>query len=386
MTASGITTMGQAGGDEAPPAPRHAAPRHEGLTRLRFVLIGWVVLYHLDLTLRVTAALPWLKPVLGVGYLGVDGFFLLSGFALWLGYGSRPLADFAGVRRFLVRRFAKIWPLHALALLALAAIIGLAQAGGAVIRDPERFRAGDFLLQLFLVNAWETTSRHAWNYPSWALSVEWAGYLAFPLVLPLLRRSRTVLLCSLAAGAVAGLFWLGAQQAAVGLNYTLHFGLVRFALEFTLGLALGRLATEDRLPRTPVLALTLAVPLGLGLRWDALTVVGLAAAIVALWQRPGTAVNDGSARRRPDLLLRLGEASFGVYLCWIFIETALVGVLRVADPGPAGRVLLMAAGFAANLAAGWLAWRLVEVPAHRWVLERAEPPRARMDAARSASR
>jgi peptidoglycan/LPS O-acetylase OafA/YrhL len=143
-------------------------------------------------------------------------------------------------------------------------------------------------------------------------------------------------------------------------------------LEFVLGLALGRLATEGRLPRTLVLAGTLAVPLGLGLRWDALTVVGLAATIVALWQRPAVGRTG-----RPDLLLRLGEASFGVYLCWVFIEIALVGVLRVADPGPAGRVALMAAGFAANLAAGWLAWRLVEVPAHRWILGWAEPRRAR---------
>jgi hypothetical protein len=241
---------------------------------LRFVLIGWVVLYHLDLTLRVTGVLPWLRPVLGVGYLGVDGFFLLSGFALWLGYGSRSLLDFSSFGRFLLRRLAKIWPLHALALLALLAVVGLAQVGGVAIRDPERFRAGDFLLQLFLVNAWETTERHAWNYPSWALSVEWAGYLAFPAALLLFRRSRTVFLVALAAAAVAGLFWLTALAGDVGLNHTLHLGLVRFALEFSLGLALGRLATEGWLPRVPVLAFTLAVPLGLGLRWDALTVVG----------------------------------------------------------------------------------------------------------------
>jgi peptidoglycan/LPS O-acetylase OafA/YrhL len=368
-----------------PAAPATAAARHEGLTRLRFVLIGWVVLYHLDLTLRVTGALPWLRPVLGVGYLGVDGFFLLSGFALWLGYGARPPAGPAGIRRFLLRRFAKVWPLHALALLVLAAVVLAAQAGGATIRDPERFRAGDFVLQFFLVNAWETTDRHAWNYPSWALSVEWAGYLVFPAVLALLLRARTAFLVPLAAAAVAGLFWLAAGEDRVGLNHTLHLGLVRFGLEFVLGLSLGRLATEGRLPRAAVLACTAAVPLGLDFHLDALTVIGLAAAIVALWQRPGDRAGHGavaSAPRRPDLLLRLGEASFGVYLCWVFIEIALVGVLRVADPGPAGRVLLMIGGFGANLAAGWLAWRCVEVPAHRWILDRAEPRRAGIDPAR----
>jgi peptidoglycan/LPS O-acetylase OafA/YrhL len=380
MTASSVPVPEAPGGAKAGAA---SVPRHDSLTRLRLALIGWVVLYHLDLPLHVTATLPWLRPLLGVGYLGVDGFFLLSGFALWLGYGSRPLTNAAGVQRFLLRRIAKIWPLHALALLALAVIVGLAQAAGVTIRDPERFSAADFLLQLFLVNAWETSSRFAWNYPSWALSVEWAGYLAFSVVLLLLRRLRTAFLFILAAGAVAGLFTLGAQDARVGLNYTLHLGLVRFALEFSLGLALGRLATEGRLPRTVVLVVTLAVPLGLGSRWDALTVVGLAAVIVALWQRPTAAGPAG----RPDLLLRLGEASFGIYLCWVFIETALVGVLRVVEPGAWGRVLLMMAGLAANLAAGWLAWRWVEVPAHRWILSRVEPRHPGLDtAARSVAR
>lgn len=384
MTAS-VTRPG-AGNEAGKGGSAAAAPRHEGLTRLRFVLIGWVVLYHLDLTLHVTGVLPWLKPVLGVGYLGVDGFFLLSGFALWLGYGGRPPAGAAGVRRFLLRRFAKVWPLHALALLALGAVVLAAQAAGAAVREPERFSAVHFVLQLFLVNAWETTSQHAWNYPSWALSVEWAGYLAFPAVLPVLLRLRPGLVPAVAAAAAGGLFWLSAWEPEVGLNHTLHLGLVRFGLEFVLGLSLGRLATEGRLSPTAMLAATLAVPVGLGLRQNAVTVVGLAACIVAIWQRPSAGREEGTAPHRPDLLLRLGEASFGVYLCWIFIEAGLVGVLRVAAPGDAGRVLLMAAGFGANLAAGWLAWRFVEVPANRWILDRATPRRAGLEAVRPASR
>src|SRR3712207_2226611 len=195
-----------------------APQRHGGLTRLRFFLIGWVVLYHLDLLLHVTHGLPWLAPVLRHGYLGVDGFFLLSGFALWLGYGARPPRGAAGIGRFLLRRVAKIWPLHLVALVALALLVGALLAAGVTIREPERFAARDFVLQLFLVHAWETTQRFSWNYPSWALSVEWAGYLAFPLVLLLLRRLPTAAVPALAAAAVAGLFWLGGRDPEVGLN------------------------------------------------------------------------------------------------------------------------------------------------------------------------
>jgi peptidoglycan/LPS O-acetylase OafA/YrhL len=57
-------------------------PRHAGLTRLRLLFIGWVIIYHLDLLLHVTMDVAWLRPLILRGYLGVDGFFLLSGFVL----------------------------------------------------------------------------------------------------------------------------------------------------------------------------------------------------------------------------------------------------------------------------------------------------------------
>ena len=131
MTPTGTTIdpgcAPRTGAASAPPPP---AARHAGLTRLRFLLIGWVVLYHLDLTLRVSVGLPWLAPFLGAGYLGVDGFFMLSGFALWLGYAARPPVGMAGARHFLFRRLAKIWPLHALALAALVGVVGVATLAG----------------------------------------------------------------------------------------------------------------------------------------------------------------------------------------------------------------------------------------------------------------
>ncbi|WP_205082751.1 acyltransferase family protein [Paracraurococcus ruber] len=343
-----------------------AAARHAGLTRLRFFLIGWVVLYHLNLPLHVADGWPWAGPLLWHGYLGVDGFFLLSGFALWLGYGTRPPRGAAGIGRFLLRRVAKIWPLHLAALLALALLVAVITALGVPINDPDRFAARDFVLQMLLLNGWETTERFSWNYPSWALSVEWAGYLAFPALLAGLLRLPRSLAALVPVLGFAGLWLLAQHPPNNSLNHTLHLGLVRFGLEFAIGLGLGRLATEGRMPRALPWLAAAALPAGLWLWQDALAVLGLAGVMLAVWQ----AGLRATAPARPGLLLRLGEASFGIYLGWVFVEVGVVGAIRLLQPGFAGSLAIMAAGFVATLAVGWCAWRWVEVPAHRWILAR----------------
>jgi peptidoglycan/LPS O-acetylase OafA/YrhL len=151
----------------------------------------------------------------------------------------------------------------------------------------------------------------------------------------------------------------------VGLNLSLHLGLLRFFLEFAMGLSLGKLATEDRLPAALPLLAGGALVAGLLVRQDALAVAGLAALIATIWQRGAVSARS----EKPDLSLRLGEASFGIYICWVFVEAGMVGLLRVVQPSLAGRTLLMATGFAAALGIGWLAWRYVEEPGRRWLLQ-----------------
>ena len=341
-----------------------ATGRNDGLTRLRLIFIGWVVVFHLDLLLRLTINLPCLRPLVGAGYLGVDGFFLLSGFVLWLGYGSCPPTDAASLGQFWLRRFARTWPLHILVLLALAALVSLVVAMGGRIHDPERFGLRDFLLQAALVHAWEMTEQLTWNSPSWALSVEWAGYFAFPLLVQVLRRIPAFALLLTAGLCLAGLWVMATLSPGGGLNLSLHLGLLRFFLEFAMGLSLGRLATEGRLPAVLPLLAGSGLVAGLLFRQDALAVAGLAALIVAVWQRGAV----GSPLKKPDLSLRLGEASFGIYICWVFVEAGMVGLLRIVQPSLAGRGMLMAVGLAAALGIGWLAWRYVEEPARCWLL------------------
>src|SRR5262245_51361113 len=56
-------------------------------------------------------------PVGEAAYLAVDFFFVLSGFVLAHVYRDSWLAGTYRHRDFLVRRFARIWPMHIVALL-----------------------------------------------------------------------------------------------------------------------------------------------------------------------------------------------------------------------------------------------------------------------------
>ncbi|WP_237215493.1 acyltransferase family protein [Falsiroseomonas oryziterrae] len=340
--------------------------RLAALTRLRVLLIGWVLLYHLELALAALHGVPVAEAAVMKGYLGVDGFFVLSGFALYLGYRHRPPLGLAGWGEFVRRRAERIFPLHLAALGLMVLLVGGASLVGVRINDPDRFGATELLLQALLVNAWETTRAHAWNYPSWALSTIWAGYILFPVVLTAMLGAGRAACWGIVAASLGGLAWLGALPDGAQLNRTLEYGLLRFGMEFTIGIALARLVTAREVPSAGAgLSAAVLVPLGISLDLDVVAVAGLAGLVAWLGMRPA---EPGQPR---DLLWRLGEASFGVYLCWVFVEMALILVLRIAEPGQLARLGLMFAGLFASLAIGSLAWRLVEVPAARWLAPRA---------------
>jgi peptidoglycan/LPS O-acetylase OafA/YrhL len=248
------------------------------------------------------------------------------------------------------------------ALVALAALVAAVVALGQPIEEPDRFGLDAFVLQALLLNAWETSDLHSWNYPSWALSAIWAGYLVFPLILPAILRLRLAAVAWLAAGGLVGLFLLAARDPGAGLNWSLHLGLVRFACGFVLGIALARLFVGGAASQAAAQAGLLLLPAGLVMGSDPMVVAGMAALILFCALREA---GRPSLARPRDLAWRLGEASFGVYLCWVFVEGALVLVLRATEPSQAERLLLMAGGLGLTLALGWLAWRLVEVPVAR---------------------
>ncbi len=173
-------------------APRAHLP---ALTGLRFVLALWVVVHHLtgpgmmlDATVR---SLPESAvSLIRHGYMAVATFFVLSGFVLALSHGGTPWTR-AGLWRYAVARFARIYPVYALSIIVVMPFMAATRVPG------KAWLLADYGL---LLQGWTGTLPVHWNTPAWSLSCEVFFYLCFPLAaVPLVRAGwRTV------AGALLG--------------------------------------------------------------------------------------------------------------------------------------------------------------------------------------
>ena len=66
-------------------------PRLEGLTSLRFLAALQVILFHLKVERIVSGGPWWYQNFAGIGYIGVNFFFVLSGFILVYIYAAKEV-------------------------------------------------------------------------------------------------------------------------------------------------------------------------------------------------------------------------------------------------------------------------------------------------------
>lgn len=153
----------------------------------RFVAALGVFIFHLKLI--DTGISPAWNGSYG---LFVDMFFILSGFVISYSYPS----DARGVRaysRFMIRRIARIYPLHLLSLLIFVVLIGVG------LERTARSTPLDFLYNLLLLQAWGVTDHLSFNSPSWSISAEFFCYLIFPLLMLFARKLHPLFLAAIVA-------------------------------------------------------------------------------------------------------------------------------------------------------------------------------------------
>jgi peptidoglycan/LPS O-acetylase OafA/YrhL len=209
--------------EKYPSIASHYIPPLTGVRALAaFLVLG----LHADQ--NVPAGAGVVLPFLPRGYLGVDLFFVLSGFIITHVYFrslSQPTRK--AIRIFLWHRFIRLYPVHVTVLLALFVLIHLAAASHFPLNNPQEWRASEIPWQLALLHAWGVTAKPGWNAPSWSISAEWFAYLLFPLLAPalmLVQNRLTAFSIAIAALAVtAAIFsmadwslntWVGAPALA----------------------------------------------------------------------------------------------------------------------------------------------------------------------------
>jgi peptidoglycan/LPS O-acetylase OafA/YrhL len=373
--------------------------RAASMAKTRFdVLDSWRGICALLVALFHFPAAGWLATngFIRGSYLFVDFFFVLSGFVIAHAYGER-LADGGSLRRFMITRFGRLFPLHAFMLLALMAFElirwVLPQLAGGEAAFTGAFSVSSIFTNLFMVHGLGVEQGLTWNGPSWSISTELFAYLLFGVTVLLL--GRTALLAFSAAIVVAPLFLLAVSPDFM--DATWDFGMIRCIYGFSSGVIVHTLyvqagETPSRDGETVAswtfaeAAVILAVVLFVAtshanaLSLFAPLVFGFAVFIFA--HEGGLVSRILSARP----FLGLGALSYSIYMTHMFVQARMMNVAKVAD-GHFGASLLEAdgAGFAsawawpmaglmvaATLVVSAVTYRLVEVPGREWFREMAK--------------
>jgi peptidoglycan/LPS O-acetylase OafA/YrhL len=317
------------------PADRGYLPALDGL---RAIAALWVVVLH-----GTTVFLDAPPILIRHGYLGVDLFFVLSGFVLAHVYAERFVTHGARLYRFyLVHRIARLWPvwLVVLALFALQGEIGHALRLSVDAPRPVD-EPGTWALYTFLMQSWGITDPERINPPGWSLSYEWAGSLLLPLALVAIARLRSRRLC-LALIALCLLLDAFYTQA-LGLQSIAKHGAIRAAAELLTGVLLWRTCRGQ--PRAQagtdiaawccvlvLLALLMAAPQAL---WLDHALVVMLVILVGLAAR-GTGGFAKALSWTP--LRRFGKASYALYVVHYLVLECLWWGFEALGPAPTAAI------------------------------------------------
>jgi peptidoglycan/LPS O-acetylase OafA/YrhL len=172
---------------QSPIARGHVAE----LDGVRGIAIVLVILHH-----YWPAGGPLLdaKPVINLGWIGVDLFFVISGFLI-----TGILLDTRGepgyYRNYLARRALRVFPLYYLLVITAFVVIPLVQPGSFWETELVQQSGSPLWYLLYAGNLREAITNTEPAYilaPLWSLSIEEQFYLTFPFLVALLSRRALV--------------------------------------------------------------------------------------------------------------------------------------------------------------------------------------------------
>lgn len=291
-----------------------------------------------------------------IGAAGVDIFFVVSGFIMWVIASDRSPSPSA----FLRDRIERIAPLYWIAT-------GVMVAGALAGLFPNmRLTAWHVFSSLSFIPSRSPSTGEIWPVlvQGWTLNYEMFFYALFAMALFLPAKRRLVVLAAAFLGLVAA-GWLAAPETPVFKTWT-----DPLLLEFLLGIGIGKAWLDGALPSPGIGAALIAVAIG-GFAFVGVTYVGfmplvlgpLAAALVG-----GVLTFERHARIpsfRPASYL--GDASYSIYL-WhamaISVAAKLGSVLLLPKP------IVFGIAIVSGVAVGVAAHEILEKPIAAFLKDR----------------
>ena len=336
--------------EATPAASGHAAYRPD-IDGLRAVSILAVVLYH---------AFP---RVLGAGYVGVDIFFVISGFLIGGLISAELSAGTFSFARFYTRRVRRLFPALIL-VMAFVLFVGWHMMFAEEFRQLGRhaFAASLFVANFPPMGEIGYFDRDGHSKPLlhlWSLGIEEQFYFVWPILAVLTRRSRRTFLAVTFAVAIVS---LALNVTSSTPSFAFYQPWTRF-WELAVGVLVAHLPLRLSVRWREAccgagLALILGVATAAFLKgfpgwWTTLPVAGAALVIAS---GPDTTISRWVLANRP--MVFVGRISYPLYL-WHWPLLAFTWIACGSFP-PAYLIDIMVA---ASFVLAWLTYEFVEKPA-----------------------
>ncbi len=327
------------------------------LTGLRGIAATMVLLLHLD-QIHGNILSPFVRPI-AEGYLGVDIFFVLSGYILAHVYRTTGTQSLRGYGIVLWRRFARIYPMH---LATLAALFAMVAARG--LLDTNFWIVSEIPRHLLLLQAW--VPELSWNIPSWSISAEWAAYVLFPLTVAAILRPRHAIAPMLVVAVLfAGFQIFGIDTAGLPGSWLGWPAALRIACEFSLGTLLFRLTTAVTPSRRFDLIAAAAFGAVFIVPIPLVKVLAIGTFVAALALSAGPALRFLASRA----MVALGVISYSVYMVHFPAIKLIQNVndkLGIVSASPAMMLSMMFVWACVVIAIAAASYIVIERPARNW--------------------